>query len=37
MRPSDLDLILRFGSVTGDDIHDVYFLKNKDANARSTA
>ena len=30
MRPSDLDLILRFGSVIGGDIHDVYFLKNKD-------
>ena len=31
MRPSDLDLILRCGSVIGGDIHDVYFLKNKDA------
>ena len=30
MRPSDLDLILRFGSVIGGDIHDVYFLSNKD-------
>ena len=30
MRPSDLDLILRFGSVIGGDIHDVYFLKGKD-------
>ena len=30
MRPSDLDLILRCGSVIGGDIHDVYFLKNKD-------
>jgi len=30
MRPSDLDLILRFGSVIGGDIHDVYLLKNKD-------
>ena len=30
MRPSDLDLIFRVGSVIGGDIHDVYFLKNKD-------
>lgn len=30
MRPSDLDFILRFGSVFGGDIHDVYFLKDKD-------
>ena len=30
MRLSDLDLILRCGSVIGGDIHDVYFLKNKD-------
>lgn len=30
MRPSDLDLILHFGSVIDGDILDVYFLKNKD-------
>ena len=29
MRPSDVDLILRFGSVIGGGSHDVYFLKNK--------
>jgi len=31
VRPSDLDLVWRFGSVIGDDDREVYFLKHKDA------
>lgn len=31
MRPSDLELVWRYGSAIGDDDHEVYFLKHKDA------
>ena len=31
MRTSDLDLILRCGTMMGGDIDDIYFLKDKDA------
>lgn len=31
MRPRDLELLWRYGSAIGDDDHEVYFLKHKDA------
>ena len=31
MRPRDLELVWRYGSASGDDDHEVYFLKHKDA------